>query len=159
MARDHGFALRLRTQVRARRIGPRTQRAHVEHARDSGRTARIDKEARQLDMRARKRRAPALVQDADEVDGGRHAAGVSGQRRGVVRIGLDHLDRREQQQMACTGAMARQHDDRMPGGGELRDHVSPDETAAAEHQHARTRGRHRCLTVPNWPRRRPIRAA
>ena len=54
------------------------------------------------------------------------------QRARIVDVGLDHVDRRQQDQVLGILAPARRHDDAMPGGREARDHVAADEAAAAQ---------------------------
>ena len=63
---------------------------------------------------------PGFVQDADEVDDGVGAAHERGEPRGVVDVGLDDVDGRQQDQVARALAAARRHDEVVPVGGEPR---------------------------------------
>ena len=88
----------------------------MEQSPDAGVAARGGKRAGQLDVRALERRVRMLVQHADEIDRRRHAACVTRERRGIVRIGFDDLNGGQRQKMTRPRATPREHNREMAGG-------------------------------------------
>jgi hypothetical protein len=58
-------------------------------------------------MRARERVPARFVEDSDEVDDGRGVRRQARERGRIVDVGIDDVDRRQQDQMACVLAPAR----------------------------------------------------
>ena len=73
-----------------------------------------------------------LVEDADEVDHRSGAARERRQRRRVADVGLDDLDRGQQEQVPGIVAATSGDDDPDAGTGQARNDVPADETAAAD---------------------------
>ena len=99
----------------------------------AARAAGLDRVVREIDVHARERVAPGFVEDADEVHDRVGAAHERRERRGVVHVRLDDVDRGQQDQAARRLAAPDRHDDRPALGRESRDEHAPDEPAAAEH--------------------------
>src|SRR5262249_31651266 len=72
--------------------------------------------------------APALVQEADEIDDRRGVAQPRIEQAAVERIALDDLDGRQQDQMARIVAPPGDRGDAMARGGKARNQVAADET-------------------------------
>jgi len=133
---DERLGLPLRAQVarRPRRIG--VERAHVQEARHAARATRRDRVAGELDVDAREAVAARFVEDADQVDDRVRAAHQRGQASGVVDVGLDDVDGRQQDQVPGALAAARRHDGLVAGGHEPRGERAAHEAAAPEHDDA-----------------------
>ena len=114
------LALALGAQVLTRAVSAGIERAHVQQARHVRVYAGLDDAPRQLDVRPRELRAERLaapaLQNACQVDNGVGATHQLRQRMRIHHIGLDHLDRRQQQQMPATGGPARGDQHRMAIG-------------------------------------------
>ncbi len=151
LRREHpGLAVSLGAQVLAGALGMGVQGAHVQEARDPFLLARFDDLLRQFDVNARKFRpvgiAPPAVEDANQV---RHrvAAGHElHQRFLVVHVGLDHVHRRQKDQVLRPLSLARGHHDEMPGVDELAHEMPADEAAAADNQNPA----HGCRKERTW---------
>ena len=154
-------------------LGRSAQRADMQQPAHAVRAAGGDDGLRQLDMHAREIRAvvvrPALVapaaapvEDADQVVDRVLAGAQPLEHAGRHDVGLDHVDRRQQDEVLGALAAARGDRDAHAGGGERRDQVAADEARAAHHQHvavlhAPIIAARRLAPHPRWSaaRRRP----
>ena len=143
-----GLAFALGTQVLTGSVGVGVQRTHVQQARHASLDARLDDFFRELDVGACELRsigaARAPMQDPDEIH---DRVAASGELRECVRfvhVGLDHIDRRQENQVLGPLAPARGHDDEVLVFDELAHEMPADKAAAADDQnatHAAARGK------------------
>ncbi len=116
------------------------QRTHVQQARDAPLAARLHDFFRELDVRACElrpiRAARAPVQDADEIHHRVAAGSELPEGLRIVHVRLDHVDRRQENQVLGTLAPARGHDDGVLVFDELAHEMPADKTAAADDQNA-----------------------
>src|SRR5581483_2019302 len=92
------LAARLGAQVLAGRVVRRMQRGDVDQPPHAARTAGIDDLARQLGVHAREVAAARLVQNAGETYTDVAAGKQAQQLRRLMHVGLDHLDRGQNDQ-------------------------------------------------------------
>ncbi len=135
-----GLAFALGTQVLAGAFRMRMQRTHVQQARHAPLFARLHDFFGKLDVGAREFRTVGMarspVQDADEIH---HRVAAGGELREgvrVVHVSLDHVDRRQENQVLGAFAPARGHDDRVLVFDELAHEMPADKAAAADDQNA-----------------------
>src|SRR6266853_3500853 len=141
LRREHpGLAFALGTQVLAGALGVRMQRTHVQQARHAPFVARLHDFLRELDVGAREfrtvRTAWASMQDTDEIHHRVAAGSELDERLRIVHVGLDHVDRRQKNQVLGALAPARGHDHEVLVFGELAHDMPADKAAAADDQYA-----------------------
>src|SRR6185436_4873458 len=132
------FSGAFRALVAARAVDIRAQRAHVNVAAHAGLLAGRDDLAREGHVRLfEAARAAAIVQDADQVDDGIHAAREPREGRWIVHVGGNHIDGRQEDQRLGALAIARRHRHEIASRAQRLDDMTADIPAAAYHAYPR----------------------
>jgi hypothetical protein len=95
----------------------------------------VDHLASELDVRALEIAGARFVEDADQIHHCGDTACELPQGRRIVDVRLEHVDRRQQQQVLGALATARRHEDAPSIGNEASHHVAPDEAASSQDEY------------------------